>query len=105
MRGFQKKGYEMLRISKSQFLRGMQCQKSFWLYKNAPADLREKPNEMALANMASGTSVGELAQGLFPGGEVIEFDPGNFDGMLRRTEELIESGCKTIYEAPSNFSR
>lgn len=89
----------MLKISKSQFLRGLQCPKSLWLYKNASAELRSKPDEVALANMASGTSVGELAQGLFPGGELIEFNANDFDGMLRRTEELIDSGCKTIYEA------
>ncbi len=89
----------MLKISKSQFLRGLQCPKSLWLYKCAPAELRTKPSDVALANMASGTSVGELAQELFPGGELIEFDANDFDGMLNRTEELIESGCKTIYEA------
>ena len=89
----------MLKISKSQFLRGLQCPKSLWLYKNGAKELRAKPSADVLANMESGTSVGELAQQLFPDGKLIAFDSDDFDGMLSHTEALIQAGCQTIYEA------
>jgi hypothetical protein len=49
--------------------------------------------------MSTGMSVGELARDLFPDGESIEFDPNDFQGMVRKTQELIEQGVTTIYEA------
>jgi hypothetical protein len=49
--------------------------------------------------MDAGTSTGELAQQLFPGGKLIEFDAKDFDGMIERTEKLMDAGVTTIYEA------
>ena len=58
----------MPRSSKSQFIRGLQCYKSLWLYKYKP-ELREEPDEAAQAIFDTGTEVGVLALQLFPGGE------------------------------------
>ena len=33
-----------MNLSKSQYIRGLQCHKSLWLYKNNP-ELRETPNQ------------------------------------------------------------
>ena len=59
--------------SKSQFIRGLQCPKSLWLYKHKPS-LRQKPDEQLQAIFDAGTDVGILAQQLFPGGETLVFD-------------------------------
>ena len=51
-----------------------------------------------------GTNVGELAQQLFPGGEIAaEGDPPNYEKAILKTKNLIDSGGKIIYEAAFLF--
>ena len=85
-------------LSKSQYIRGLQCPKSLWLYKNCP-ELRSKPDAQTEALFETGYQVGNLAKKLFPGGVEIPFEPSDFDGMIRRTRELIDDGADVIYEA------
>ena len=87
-----------MQLSKSQYVRGLQCHKALWLYKHkrevmTPTSPRQ---EFVFAN---GHRVGKLAQGLFPGGTEIEHDPQNFDGMIEKTRSLIGRGANVIYEA------
>ena len=89
-------------LSKSQYLKYLQCPKFFWLYKNDRSRL-SFPSEWQQQIFDSGTRVGEVARGLFPGGEKIPFDIGDFSGMASRTQELIASGSRTIYEASFLF--
>lgn len=85
-------------LSKSQYILGLQCLKSLWLYKNKP-DLRKKPDKTQELILDKGVEVGDLAKELFPQGVEIEFDSGNFERMIERTKELIKSETKVIYEA------
>jgi len=85
-------------LSKSQYLRGLQCHKSLWLYKNRP-ELRSVAGGQDNALFNTGHTVGDCAKQLFPGGVEIEFAPGDFDGMISTTAEHIEQGAETIYEA------
>lgn len=85
-------------LSKSQFIRGLQCHKSLWLYKYNP-ELRTPPDEGQEALFEAGKDIGALAHGLFPGGVLVEFEGSSFDEKVRKTMALIESGVKTIYEA------
>ncbi len=85
-------------LSKSQYIRGLQCHKSLWLYKNKP-ELRDTPNQAQESLFNTGFDVGDLAKQLFPNGVEIEFDSSNFDGMITKTKELINNGCEVIYEA------
>jgi len=90
-------------LSKTSFLKSVQCQKAFFLYKKyyhlkdpLPAEKRAVFNR--------GHKVGELAQQLFPGG--IDVSPGHvfkFAESVARTKELIAGGEKTIYEAAFVF--
>ncbi len=89
-------------LSKSSFIRGLQCHKSLWLYKNKP-ELRTKPDESQQAVFDSGTDVGILAQGLFPDGKEIRFEGSTPWGNVRLTQELIDSGEETIYEATFTY--
>lgn len=85
-------------LSKSQYIRGLQCHKSLWLYKNKP-ELRDIPNQAQESLFNTGYDVGDLAKQLFPNGLEIEFDSSNFDWMIAKTKELILNGCEVIYEA------
>ena len=85
-------------LSKSQYIRGLKCHKSLWLYKNKP-ELRDVPDHAQESLFNTGHSVGELAKELFPNGVEIEFDADNFNGMISKTKELIANGTEIIYEA------
>jgi len=87
-----------LYLSKSQFIRGLQCHKSLWLYKNR-RDLISEPDPARQALYDVGTEVGLLARQLFPGGEEIKFEGTSFDEKIARTNNLIDSGVTTLYEA------
>jgi hypothetical protein len=87
-----------MHLSKSQYIRGLQCHKALWLYRHR-RDLMAKPDANRLAMFASGHEVGTLAKSLFPGGTEIEFDPNRFDAMAEQTACLIDNGEDVIYEA------
>ena len=91
-------------LSKSSFIKGLQCEKHLYLYKYHYNEMDEL-SEMQKAIFKRGTNVGELAQQLFPGGEVAAFgDPPNYEKALKKTEELIKNGAKVIYEAAFMFN-
>jgi len=77
-------------LSKSQYLRGLQCHKSLWLYKHRP-ELRAKPDTQTESLFETGYQVGDLAKQLFPNGIEIAFDPDDFNGMIERTKALIDN--------------
>ena len=88
-------------LSKSLYIRGLQCEKSLWLKKKKP-EVLQAPDDSAQAVFDTGTSVGELACELFSSGERIEFS-GDFDAQIAKTKELIKRGTKVIYEATFCF--
>jgi hypothetical protein len=87
-----------MKLSKSQYIRGLNCHKSLWLNKNKP-HLLENKNNADNQNIHTGNEVGKLARELFSGGTLVEFDSKNFAGMITKTSELIKSGASVIYEA------
>jgi hypothetical protein len=90
-------------ISKSQYLKGLQCHKALWLLKNKP-ELKSKVTEATQAIFDRGTEVGKLAQKLFPSGIEIEFNPKNFAGMIAQTQVLLDTNpAITIYEATFDY--
>jgi hypothetical protein len=89
-------------LSKSRFIRGLQCHKSLWLYQYKP-ELRTLPDEALQAIFDAGTDVGLLAQKLFPGGIAIDFEDSSFPEKIEKTKALMERGVKTIYEATFQY--
>ncbi len=86
-------------LSKSTFLRGLQCAKSLYLYKNS-IQLRDRPSAEQLAIFSRGTNVGVLAQKLFPGGkDATPKRRSDNIAAVEKTKELIASGVEVIYEA------
>jgi len=83
-------------LSKTNYTCADQCYKKLWLKKFRP-DLAEI-DAVLEARFKTGHMVGEYARRLFPGGVLIEFNE-NFSIMAEKTESLLKSGVKVIYEA------
>jgi len=91
-------------LSKSSFIKGLQCEKHLYLYKYHYKEMDEL-SEMQKAIFKRGTDVGELAQQIFPGGEVAAYgDPPDYEKAIKKTKELMEDGAKAIYEAAFMFN-
>ncbi|MDZ7625708.1 MAG: hypothetical protein U5J96_14855 [Ignavibacteriaceae bacterium] len=76
-------------LSKSSFIKGLQCEKHLFLYKYHYDEMDEL-SEMQKAIFKRGTNVGELAHKLFPGGAIAaQGDPPKYDLAIKRTKELI----------------
>lgn len=84
-------------LSKSTFLRSVQCQKSLALNAFHP-DLRDPLELTAQFRMQQGSEVGMQARLRYPGGSVGRV-PDSYTVSLERTNELIENGAPVIYEA------
>ena len=89
-------------LSKSLYIKGLQCHKALWLHKNRP-ELKSKPTAAQQAAFNYGTDVGIVAQGLFPGGIEVPYGGLTHTEQLVRTQELIAYGTTTIYEATFSF--
>jgi hypothetical protein len=92
-------------LSKSTFIRGLQCRKSLFLYKNY-IHLRDPLSQEQKALFNRGTNVGVLARDLFPGG--VDASPASikkFGESVGKTSRLIEEGAEIIYEAAFQFDR
>ncbi len=89
-------------LSKSQFIRGLQCHKSLFLHRHHP-ELRDEVSPMQQARFQSGQNVGVLARELFPDGLVIQYDGVPLAEQITNTEEAITGGAQTLYEAAFCF--
>lgn len=86
-------------LSKSSFIRGIQCDKHIYLYKYH-YDEMDEVTEMQKAIFKRGTDVGKIAQQLFPGG--IDLSPeshSDYEEALIKTKEYLSNKQKIIYEA------
>ncbi len=88
-------------LSKSTFLRSLQCQKSLYLNKNRK-DLRDPITEQQQAVFDAGTNFGLMARELWPDGK--DATPSNgqfwdFGPSIDKTKRWIIEGEHTIYEA------
>jgi len=91
-------------LSKSSFIKGLQCDKHLYLYKFHYKEMDDF-SEMQKAIFKRGTNVGILAQQLFQGGEVATTgEPPNYTKGIIKTGELISKKNKAIYEAAFQFN-
>ncbi len=89
-------------ITKTDFMRGMQCPKMLWLDKHRPG-LKVIPPEIQ-ARLDAGNDFGDRAMGMFgPYEEMTVYRPGTTipdkAAMLQRTREHLEAGTRVICEA------
>ncbi len=91
-------------LSKSTFMRGMQCPKALYFLKYHP-ELRDELSQMQQAIFDQGTNVGLLARQLFPGGVNPSTSlPKDYEQCITRTKELIIAGTQVIYEAGFTYN-
>ena len=91
-------------LSKSTFIRGLQCEKSLYLYKHH-YNLKDSISPQLQAIFNQGNRVGELAQELFPGG--VDASPSSHFKMQEsvvKTKAFIEAGETIIYEATFQYN-
>jgi len=86
---------ESYTLSKSTYIRGLQCLKSLYLNKHRPY-LRDKLSEEQLAKFARGHAVGKVAWQLFPDGKEM---PRPGIAAAEKTAQLVKEGFPVIYEA------
>lgn len=90
-------------LSKTLFLKGLQCHKALYLSKFHP-ELRDELSESQEAIFQGGIGLGILAQGLFPGGHVIPYEGLSKEAHLKLTGGKIAEGIKTLYEATFRYN-
>ena len=90
---------KVLRLSKSRYLSGYQCQLKLW-YDYYDRGLATPVDASQQAIFDAGTTVGELAQERYPGGRLISFDHFHADEALAQTAQLLDDpSIPSIYEA------
>ena len=95
-------------ITKTDFMRGMQCPKMLWLDKHKPG-LKVIPPETQ-ARLDAGNDFGDRAMGMFgPYEEMTVYRPGTTipdkAAMLANTQDAMERGVEVICEAAfSNYN-
>lgn len=93
-------------ISKTDYIRGLQCQRMLWLDKNRP-DKKIIPPEV-LERLSAGNDFGDKAMAIF-GENFIEVTTYKDDGkldyrtMIKKTEQLISVEQKIICEASFSY--
>ena len=89
-------------LSKSLFIKGVQCHKALYLQKYHP-ELKDPVPPSREALFQSGSEAGILAHGLFPGGVEVPFEAGSYDMQVRLTNEAIANGTETLYEGTFQY--
>lgn len=95
-------------ITKTDFMRGMQCRKMLWLDKHMPS-LRVIPPEIQ-QRLDAGNDFGDRGMGMFgPYEEMTVYQPGTTipdkQAMLAKTQDALERGVNVICEAAfSNYN-
>lgn len=93
-----------MRLSKSQYIRGLQCHKSLWLYRHRRDLMTETPPSLQFT-FDQGRLIGELAWRRFSGGRLIKEDHLHAAEALKATAAAADEGQSVIYEAAAIYDR
>ena len=92
-------------LSKSTYIKGLQCEKALYMQKKHPY-LRDKLSIEQRAKFQRGTDVGVLAHEVFPGG--INMAPNSPSQFLKKVQETMENlsnpEVKVMYEAVLQYN-
>lgn len=91
----------MKTISKSQYLKGIQCPKALWLYRNR-RDLAPEISEAQQFIFDTGHEVGVLAQQYFGAGTEITEPYYKIAQAIRSTNQAVKAGEDVIFEASAS---
>ena len=90
-----------MNLSKSRYTRGVQCPKMLWMEQHMPEEF--DPSVMNEAVLKTGNEVGDLAMGYYGPFVEVPFDHTDYDGMIARTQELLDEGTSNIAEATFSY--
>jgi hypothetical protein len=92
-------------LSKSTYIKGLQCEKALYMQKKHPY-LRDKLSIEQRAKFQRGTDVGVLAHEVFPNGiDMSPTSPSQFPKKVKETwDNLSNPGVKVMYEAVFQFN-
>jgi len=85
-------------LSKTLFMKGLQCHKALYLEKYQPELKGEMGADLKL-RVAGGLEAGNYAKDLFPGGIDVPYEGMTYDDQVAMTRNELVKGTKTIYEA------
>jgi hypothetical protein len=85
-------------LSKSQYVKGLQCPKALWFYRNRK-DLAPEISPATQALFDLGDEIGVLAQKYFEDGVEVTNKFWDVEGAVISTEKFIADGYDNIYEA------
>lgn len=85
-------------ISKSQYVKGMQCPKALWLYRYRK-DLAPEITPEKQALFDAGHEIGELAMQYFGEGIEVKNEYWDVQGAVETTQQYIKEGHDVIFEA------
>lgn len=91
-------------ISKSNFVLGLQCDKSLYLKKNNP-ELGDPISLQSQNIFDMGNRIGVFAQELFPGGVDVRKNSTLSEDKIKKTQQYIENGEQVLYEAGFSYNR
>jgi len=90
-------------LSKSRYMGGLQCLKRIFLQSNFP-EFADPIDDSMQALFDSGTAVGELARGLYPGGILVIEPAYNHNAAVEKTNTLLsDRATPAIFEAAFTF--
>jgi len=83
-------------LTKSDYIKHLQCQKYLWLYKNRKELLLEDVDDDLERAFATGYAIEELAYKLYPGG--VDVGEGDFKEVIIKTKSLMEDKTNVIFQ-------
>ncbi len=93
---------EKMNLSKTLYIRGLQCEKSLWLKKNKSRVLTPTDSQTQ-SLFDAGHEFGAKACKLFPNGKEIIFKGTTFNQKLSLTKQWIDKGVENTYEATFKY--
>lgn len=85
-------------LSKTSFIKGLQCPKQLWLYKHHP-EWRDPISPHLQRLFDTGHAIGELATRLYPDGQLVPCEQTPVPAQVATTRAWLEQGVGTLYEA------
>lgn len=86
-----------MNLSKSRYVKGIQCPKILWMDLHMPEQFNDAAVNQAVLD--TGSAVGDLAMGYFGDYVEVPFDPQGFSAMAATTRELLDAATPVVCEA------
>jgi hypothetical protein len=96
------KAKSKLNLSKSLYIKGLQCTKALWL-KKYKKEVLTQPDSQMQAIFDTGNRVGDKACELFPNGKEVPYESTTFSEKLALTQQWMHEGIESIYEATFEY--